>query len=294
MAFMGMVIGAFAIAVLLFFAGLMLLSFLIAIILKIVGKAKDNKKVKTAGNVFVILGIVFALPLIFVAGYAIFTAAFVKVELPDGKKVYELSSNYYKMIDLAEDGSRDSLDELDRLLDKHPNLIYCRDANYRNILDYGVSNGNAGLVELAIEHGAVFDDPARYDMMSYVKSSMEDFMNELYQREITDDDIEIISLMFEEGASTELYLPYGSQPGYSNIFGEAVWIVMYNDYETELEITDNDLKFLNVFIDNGYSEDPELITVRDVPSNYMYPDGYYQDIRQDANYSELMSLTGLK
>ncbi len=43
MAFMGMVLGAVFIVILLLLAGAMLLFYLIAMLLKIIGKAKDNK-----------------------------------------------------------------------------------------------------------------------------------------------------------------------------------------------------------------------------------------------------------
>ena len=293
MAFMGMVLGAIFIVILLCIAGLMLLFYTAAIILKIIGKVKDNKKVKRVGTVFIVLGSVFAVPLVLLGGYVWFTIAFVKVDLPNGHTAYELNSNYNKVISYADNGDEESIEELVKLLDKHPNLVYIRDNNSRSVLEYGIENGNSGLVRLALDKGAVFDDPAIYEHRAYVKTSMEDFINSLYDRQITEDDVEIIKMMFEEGASTDLYDPLGHPPYYSNIFGKAVWAVLYNDGDNGLRVTDTELEFIQVFIDNGLYADYDLMFVEDVPSNYYFPDSYYGPIEQDANYEELIRIAAL-
>lgn len=293
MAFMGMVLGAIFIVILLCIAGLMLLFFTAAIILKIIGKVKENKKVKRAGTVFIVLGSVFAVPLVLLGGYIWFTIAFVKVDLPNGHTAYELNSNYNKVISYADNGDEESIEELEKLLDKHPNLVYIRDNNSRSVLEYGIENGNSGLVRLALDKGAVFDDPAIYEHRAYVKTSMEDFINSLYDRQITEDDVEIIKMMFEEGASTDLYDPHGHPPYYSNIFGKAVWAVLYNDGDNGLSVTDTELEFIQVFIDNGLYADYDLMFVEDVPSNYYFPDNYYGPIEHDANYEELIRIAAL-
>ena len=293
MAFMGMVLGAIFIVILLCIAGLMLLFFTVAIILKIIGKAKDNKKVKRVGTVFIVLGSVFAVPLVLIGGYVAFTLAFVKVELPDGRAAYELNSNYNKVISYAGNGDDESMEELEKLLKKHPNLVYIRDNNNNSILEYGLNNGNSELVRLALDNGAVFDDPAIYDHMAYVKTSMEDYIDSLYERQITDDDVEIIKMMFEEDASTDIYTPHGHPPYYSNIFGKAVWAVMYNDGDNGLKVTDTELEFIQVFIDNGLYSDNSLMFVEDVPDNYRFPDSYYAPMEKDANYEELVRIAAL-
>ena len=293
MAFMGMVLGAIFIVILLCIAGLVLLFFTTAIILKIIGKVKDNKKVKRVGTVFIVLGSVFAVPLVLIGGYAWFVTAFVKVDLPNGRTAYELNSNYNKVIRYADNGDDESLRELGKLLKKHPNLVYVRDNNYRSILEYGIKNGNSGLVRLAIDNGAVFDDPAIYDHMAYVKTSMEDFVDSLYERQITPEDVEIIKMMFEEDASTDLYDPHGHPPYYSNMFGKAVWAVLYNDGDNGLRVTDTEMEFIQVFIDNDIDSDYSLMFVEDVPSNYMFSDSYYGPMEKDANYEELVRIAAL-
>ena len=293
MAFMGMVLGAIFIVILLCIAGLMLLFFTVAIILKIIGKAKDNNKVKRVGTVFIVLGSVFAVPLVLIGGYVAFTIAFVKVDLPDGRVAYELNSNYNKVISYAGNGDDESIEELEKLLKKHPNLVYIRDNNSNSILEYGLNNGNSELVRLALDNGAVFDDPAIYDHMAYVKTSMEDYIDSLYDRQITDNDVEIIKMMFEEDASTDIYAPHGHPPYYSNIFGKAVWAVMYNDGNNGLKVTDTELEFIQVFIDNGLYSDYSLMFVEDVPDNYRFPDSYYAPMEKDANYEELVRIAAL-
>lgn len=293
MAFMGMVLGAIAIVIILCIAGLVLTFFTVAVILKIIGKAKDSKKTKRAGTVFIVLGSIFAVPLVLIGGYVCFVTAFVKVNLPNGGTTYELAANYNKVFTCARNGDDESLEELEKLLKRHPNLVYIRDNNLDSILEYGIHNGNSRMVRLALDYGAKFDDPVIYDHMAYEKTSMEDYINRLSERQITQDDVEIIGMMFEENASTNLYSPHGLPPYYSNIFGKAVWTVLYNDGENGLEVTDTELEFIQVFIDNGEDSDYNLMFVEDVPDNYLFPDSYYGPMKRDENYNELVRIAAL-
>jgi len=294
MGFMGMVFGAVAIFVLVCLTVISVLFFILAIVFKVIGKIKDKKGLKIAGTVFIVLGTLFILPDILITGAMAYNAIFINVELPDGGHATVTTSDYSKLVKLAEAGDESSVEELDHLLDKSPNLIYVRDANMDSVLEIGLDNGNSEVVRVALEHGSVFDDPAIYDNMAYYKTSMEDFLGGLIEREITEDDVRIVEMMFEEGAATTLYRPDYRGPCYTNIFGEAVWCILYNDGDNGLKITDTELEFLQVFIDNGEDSDAGLHFVQDMPSNYLFPDSYYGVITRDDNYETLMDLTGME
>ncbi len=291
MAFMGMFLGAAAIIILLCLTGLALLFFVLAIIFKIIGKAKDKRGLKIAGWVFTVLCVIFVLPDLLVAGFMIFNANYAEVALPNGKSTYVKQDYYAEMFDLAKCRDDESMGKLKALIEKNPNLIYARDSNFYSILEIGLNEGNSDVVKIAIDNGSRFDDPAMYDMQAYVKTSMEDFIGTLYSREIREEDIEIIKMMFEEGASTDLYKP---GVAYSNIFGYAVWAVLYNDGDKGLKITDMELVFIQTFIDKGEDSDSSLIFVEDVPANYSFPENYYGPITKDDNYDRLIELTGME
>lgn len=286
MAFIGMVIAGIAVIIFIVILIIMLVLLVTAITLKIVGKNKNSKKMRTAGNVLLIIGIIFAVPVVWIAGLLAFNSMYEQITLPDESQKYILIQNITKMRELAEEGTDSSVEELDRLLEKEPDLVYYLDVNKKGVIDFGLEQGNAKLVETALAHGAEFDDPHRYDNMAYFHNSMEYFIGSLSDRKITQDDVRIIELMFENNASTAyedtLYLVY------SNLFGEAVWAVLYNDGE----VTDTELEFIQVFIDNGLDFDENLLLYDEKPSNVYFSGKYYDNVKQDENYSVLMKIIG--
>ncbi|MCR4687942.1 MAG: hypothetical protein K5745_00155, partial [Saccharofermentans sp.] len=159
MGFMGMVFGAAAIFVLICLTLLALFFFVLAIVFKVIGKVKEKKGLKIAGTVFIVLGTLFILPDLIIAGAMVYNALFINVELPDGGSATVKTSDYSDMLRLAEAGDESSVEELNHLLDKSPNLIYVRDANMDSVLEIGLDNGNSEVVRVALEHGSVFDDP---------------------------------------------------------------------------------------------------------------------------------------
>lgn len=283
MAFAGMFIGIILLVILAIVIIVAIIFGITAIILKIIGKVKDNKKLKVTGNVFLVLSIVNIAPIIIFAGYLTYKSMFAEVILPDGKTKNVSSKTAFRIIDLAHDGSDEAIAEIEKLLDKKPNLVYFHDNNRESILDVGLENGNAELVRTAIEHGAVIDDPERYEYRAYDKTSMEEYLENMIGREFTRDDIEIITLLFENNADTsyKLRIHY-----YSNPFGMAVWGVLYNDGI----VTDDELEFMQVIIDNGITHDSELILMEDLSSNYHFSDEYHSNMKKDDNYYLLVEL----
>ncbi len=281
MGFMGMVFGtAFLIAFVVHCATTIVFT-IVTIILKAVGKGKDNKKLKTAGNVFLVLTILFWIPVIVIIGIMVFNNIFFKVELPDGKSKFIATKDISKMKEYVNNPSESSFEKLDKLLDKNSILVFYHDANLNSILDEGLKTGNPELVKISVEHGAIFDNPARYDHLSYKSSSMEDLNGYCLNRSITEDDVEILKFMFDKNASTEIM---GDCEYASNILGRAVWTVLYNDDK----VTNTELEYIQVYIDNGFDSDPALLLMDEVPSNYSY--SFEDNCARDKNFEKLMRI----
>ena len=124
MAFMGMVLGAIFIVILCIVAGLMLLSFAVAIPCKTIGKKKEKKGLRITGNVFLVLGIVFALPLLGLIAYIIWSLSFTKVTDPQGMEYTVLSRDVDRVVSCIDDGSDEAMDDLEALVEKKPELVY--------------------------------------------------------------------------------------------------------------------------------------------------------------------------
>lgn len=286
MAFMGMVFGVVAIVIFIVILLFMIAFLITATILKTIGKIKDSRPMRIAGNVFLVLGIINAIPVVLIIGSIIFDSFFTKVSLPDGKEAYVSLKDISIMQELAVTDSDDAMDELDELLSESPNLVYYLDANVESVLDYGLENGNSEVVEIALNNGAIYDDPQRYDRMAYVHNSMDYYLDELISREITEDDVRIIELMFENGASTNYKNSYYSV--YSNLFGKAVWAVLYNDEA----VTDTEIEFIQVFINNDLKSDNGLLLYEEKPNNVLFSSEYHADVLRDDNYNRIMTILG--
>lgn len=288
MAFIAMVFASIFILLLIALVFLTLIFLILAIVFKVIGKAKGNRKLKTAGNVFLVLGTVFAAPLIALTVYAVFNVSYTEVTLPDGETKYVSAQHISEMEAYLDDPDESSVKALEKLLDKDSDLVFYHDINHKSILDKSLEAGNADIVRIALEHGAVFDNPIRYERFSkttYWNSSMDFYLDyeNYYKRSITEDDIEILELMFENNASTQI--KQESLREYSNAFGKAVWTVIYNDKA----ITDIELEFIQVLVDNGIASDPEFVLADEVKV-FSYADKSYVDIVKDSNYDKLMEL----
>ena len=281
MAFAGMFIGLIFLVIFVLLIIAAIAFGITAIVLKIVGKVKDNRKIKTTGNVFLTLSIISITPIVLFTGYLKFNSTFAPIHLPNGGLRYASCKTSFGMIDLAYDGSDEAIAEIEKLLDKNPNLVYFHDNNRMSILDVGLKNGNAKLVRTAIEHGAVIDNPERYERMAYVETSMEEYLKNMRKRDFTRDDIEIITLLFENGADTS-YKFRNKVDHYSNPFGMAIWSVLYKDSV----VTDDELEFIQVIIDNGITHDNELVLREELRT---YDDNPHY-VKKDNNYYLLMEI----
>lgn len=282
MAFIGLVFIGIFIVLLIIDLFLMRKFFTLAAGFKIAGREKQNKKKKIAGNVFLALGILFAMPFVAISISLVFHACFTAVTLPDGETKYVSKRDVIVMRLYVTYPSENSINALEKLLDNNSSLIY-HYVNRESILDKGLQIGNSDIVRIALEHGAIFDNPEKYEHMAYVASSMEDYLGYCSVRAITEDDIEIVEMMFENNASTALKKPRL----YSNVFGKAVWVVLYNDEP----VTDTELDFLQVFIDHGFSSDRWLLLAEEAPVGYSFSDEYYEKTK-DSNYDRLMEIIG--
>lgn len=198
MAFMGIFFMWIAAAVLIGLIFFALLFFVIGLILR--------KKHKIAARVmFVLAGI----NLLIVVGALLFVFLphSMTVETPDGKASLKPSwiSEYNELIEAND------IEGLDMLFDRHPDMIYYYDVNRVMPLDYGLYNTNIELMQCAIDHGAVFDDPLRYDHMVFC-NSLSSFFSELdypaweksevHETGVTTDDIiETVRFAIDHGAS---------------------------------------------------------------------------------------------
>ena len=288
MAFMGMVFGALFLIILIIVFFLMLLSFGIAIPCKIIGKAKHKKGLRITGNIFLAHGIVFLLPFIGLAALWIWSVTFTKVTAPSGEEHIVMTRDVGRVISYLDDGSDEAMDDLEDLISRKPNLVYWRDNNFKGILERGLETGNLRMVEISLDHGGMFDDPVRFEHMAYKDNSMEEYMEYLSKRTVTSDDVEILRLMFSYNAD----LPYyDTDRGYmySNAFGAAFWAVTYND----AYVTDTELGFMDVIIDNGIDHDSGLILFENHPYNVVFADNFASELVKDDNYYEIVHLANL-
>ena len=289
MAFMGMVFGAIFIVILLTVLGIVGLCLLIGIICKIVGKIKDSKGARIAGTVFLIIALVLIAPVIALFAYGYFKTAFVEVNMPDGstEKVYYKTVNRFRdnLIGYIDTGDEEYFENLKSMIDDDEALLYYRDNNHRSILEYGLDAGNAEIVEYALDRGSEADSQERFEIMAYVECTWDEYLDWVANRPVTEGDVRIAQMLFDENCDTsfDTGVPY-----YSNIFGKAVWAVLYND-DT---VTDTEIEFLQVFIDNGWDSDPCVMPVYDAPSNYYFGPETHQDVARDDNYYYVFDIAG--
>lgn len=281
MAFIGMVF----IVIFLIIVVFMMVFLVTSIILKSIGKKKNRPSICAIGNIFLAISVILAIPVVIVLGNIIHNSIYEKIILPDGNYVYvsEKDINRMKELVLLED---EGIDELVELLNEEANLVYYLDVNREGILDYGLESGNYDLVEVAVAYGAKFDDANRYEHMAYVHNSMDFYLENIIGREISYEDIEILRLMFNNKVSMEYEPAY--QGVYSNLFGKAIWSVLYNDES----VTDIEIEFIQVFIDNGFSEDDMLLLYDEKPSNISFSPEYNADVVRDDNYYFLVEMIG--
>ena len=122
-------------------------------------------------------------------------------------------------------------DKLQSLLDKHPEMIYYYDINRTTLLIYGHEHLNVEIMQIAIDHGAKFDDPYIYDHKIY-ENSFDSFFDAHWGKDglpsagvTTDEVIDTVRFMIDNGAS----LKFTTKPeGTSQNFYERAehWIMI--------------------------------------------------------------------
>ena len=166
MAFMGMVLAGLALAVII---GI----FVVAFILLIIATVLLIKKHKTAAIVLYIIG---AIPgVLAVAGIIWLAVSQSHPQFQDynGNTVTLNMSDVNKMKQCI---VRHDMTGLADLLDKKPELIYYLDQNQTSLLEYGLSNCDLEIMQIAVDHGARFDDENAFGKLIY-RCSLDDFFD---------------------------------------------------------------------------------------------------------------------
>lgn len=239
MAFVGLVIVWAIVAILGAIVGLGIIFFIVGIILRL-------KKKKKASRIFMILGGVNIIGVIIFVVYLIIPKS-KEVETPAGyAKIKPLwQKQYNKCLD------NHDVDGLRKLVNKHPELIYYYDNNRVMLLDYGLYNCDIDIMQIALDNGAVFDEPLRYDHMTFF-SSLDSFFSELdypswerYDSELTIDgettDEMLSALEFAINNGAAVRWDVNSEYLTDNFYDEAlVWV------EKDGEISDKDDELLKM------------------------------------------------
>lgn len=237
MAFMALVIAGIALLIL----GVFILIGIALIIIGIVLRAHDHK---VASNILFVVG---GVMIVSVAVLAVLVINQPKeIDTPNGTASVKKSwiSTYEKSLEAHD------LKKLKKLIDKHPEMIYYYDNNHVMLLDYGLYNCDVEIMEIAVDAGAEFDEPLRYDRMNFY-CSLDSFFDELdYPRwekdesertkegETTREMIDAIEYAIDHGARTSWTPKNGYQ--YSKFETQVSnWIKLDGDVsELDMELLD--------------------------------------------------------
>ena len=160
MAFMGMVFVGIALILLGVGAAVIVVLLIVATVLMI-------KKHKVAATVlYCIAAIPILLGGIVVLRY-VHSIRHPQYERYDGQSVTIAQRDIDRMRELL---VADDYAGLRALLDRRPALIYYLDTNRVSLLEYGMLNCDIEIMEIAVDHGARFDDPIAYDKLVYACS----------------------------------------------------------------------------------------------------------------------------
>lgn len=166
MAFAGLMI----VGLILIILGALTVLGMIALFIGIILRVKKHKK--ASGILFCISGVMLGSVLIVII-LAVMPKP-ITISTPSGEAVIRPSwiEKYEECLETHD------MEELRRLVDKHPEMVYYYDGNYVMLLDYGLYNCDIDIMQIALDHGAVFDEPLRYEHMVFY-SSFDSFFSEL-------------------------------------------------------------------------------------------------------------------
>jgi len=152
----------------------------------------------------IILFVLSGLNLLVFAGWKIYNLN-AKTIVKTPTDIIEVKSSVYKKFRKYCD--ENNYEEMDKLLEKYPYMIYYQVYNNYGLLDYSMFCLNTDMMQCAVNHGAVFDDPFIYRGCSW-DNSLDNFWN--YSEEkgyitagvTTDEIINTIRFAIEHGAKT--------------------------------------------------------------------------------------------
>ena len=202
MAFIGMVYSGIFITVLLIVYAVLGISALALVIIGIILLRKH----RIAAVVMFIIAVLNVTGIVVSFNFIVSPKPFTQ-ETRDGGRVTIYPEDWSAMHSAVENRSSERIGEL---LDKHPELLYFYDQNRVSIIEYGLYNLDTDMMRVALDHGAVFDDPLRYKN-STLYSSLESFYRCLYYPDeersplyeagaVTDEMIEAVRFAIENGA----------------------------------------------------------------------------------------------
>lgn len=248
MAFAGMMI----VGIILLLLCMLVIAGISMLIIGIVLRVKKHKK--SSGILFVISGIMLGMVLVIVL-LAVMPKS-EKVPTPAGDVVIRPSwiEKYEECL------KTHNIDELKTLVDKHPDMIYYYDVNHVMLLDYGLANCDVDIMQIAIDKGARFDDPLRYDHMVFY-SSFDAFFSELnypewekspeeliVSGETTDEMIQAVAFAIEHGAQLKWEVNHDDEM--DNLFDKAAnWVAL------DGVVSEKDEAFLKMIAES----DPEMM-----------------------------------
>ena len=266
MAFMGL----FVIGLILFLLFILLVLSILFLILGII-KHKSGKKIHV---LFYSLSGVFFLPIV---------AMFLFICLPK-KESFETPNGTASVWDTTAEQyiealTTQDLSTLNNLLYDYPQLIYYTDTNDLGILEYGMATCNIELLQLGLDYGASFDTPIIYDKLlsngSY--SFFFDFLGyycdyEVVKGETTDEILETVKFMMENGANAEL----GDDMSCPTLlFYAAYWV------DDDQIISLKDMELLTTIMEYGCPTDTQNVHGQTALEVFYY-NGFFYTVEEDA------------
>lgn len=230
MAFMGMVIAAIFILLVLGLFTTMIVMFIIGMVLR-------KKKKITSCVLLTISGIIFVL---FAVGIiSLIIPKDVEIETPEG--IMTVKSNITKKYENAV--YDDDLETVDSLLTQYPTLLYKLDMNSLDALQYYANNNNIDGVKCLLKHGAYFDNGVTLQkrITEYALSDYFGSINDSSDRETTE---EMLKLMIDNGANVNYdNAVYSSNVG--AIFNAVYWIC------SDSKIDDTEVDIVELIVESG-------------------------------------------
>ncbi|MCR4645417.1 MAG: hypothetical protein K5695_08415 [Oscillospiraceae bacterium] len=166
MAFMGIVIAGLALFII---GGI----FVVSLILLIIATVLLIKKHKTAAVILYIIG---SIPAVLGAACVIWYVHSQRFPEFSDYSGGTVTLNMSDVDNMKQCIVRHDMSALDALLDKQPELIYYLDQNQTSLLEYGLSNCDIEIMQIAVDHGARFDDENAFGKLIY-KCSLDDFFD---------------------------------------------------------------------------------------------------------------------